>query len=534
MKTRMILLIILISDTLARPRSEKESTVAEQSSKIAISDQIVETATGVGGIKGISVIIPVSSFPIIIIRAPRNFTTDDGQIIRLENGSTIIASTYNKTDVPGVLQMDKNETAQGTKESKFTQPQTQNLNNKTTDEYKSESQNMTGQIDTKQKGKDITNASTKCRISNAIRCEEKNITLNDHKKQHKENSPKGVTNDKRISSKEPQDKEKSRTTKIDKNASEKYKNEKNDDKVKDSKEIGDKIKDNRQKTKEDKEGSDSKPRNDKDRSKLVSEEGSVDDRKNTDVNGRNEVNETNKANKKAEGNKKDNVLQLDDNNKKLNKKADSITEAKEQNETGESKSGNKGTNSETVNIKQSIGEKEKNQKGNKEHLVGKDERDKNVETSQEKSNSVKTVTNKNQYEELEKMINNRTVLDKSVEPGHDSKKPLRNEEDNMEDMKKKNITRDSSLTDQEPTKINNTKNESIDKDSGNIKIDINGDRKNVMYFNKKMSSKLLLVTQLLLKTWRWPHVVLRWIMCKFFGFSINYVTYKSKIFSRCI
>lgn len=69
---------------------------------------------------------------------PENLTLQDGQIIRIENGSAIIASTYNKTDIPDFLQMEEIETAQGTKPPGITQPQVQNPNNETTDKHKSE------------------------------------------------------------------------------------------------------------------------------------------------------------------------------------------------------------------------------------------------------------------------------------------------------------------------------------------------------------------------------------------------------------
>lgn len=124
-----------------------------------------------------------------------------------------------------------------------------------------------------------------------------------------------------------------------------------------------------------------------------------------------------------------------------------------------------------------------------------DQQDKNVVISQKEDNS-ENVTNKNQSETLEVMINNQTAPDKSVEKKRDSSKRLRSEEVNMEDMKKKNITRDSSLTDQELMKINSTEKGSIDKDLGNVKIDVNDDRKNLtMYLNKKMANKLHLVAR---------------------------------------
>lgn len=121
---------------------------------------------GNNSIKGVSVIISVSSFPIVIIKAPRNLT-QDGQIIRIENASTIIASTYNGTDVLDVLQMKENDITQGTKLSKITQPQ--NSNNEIIDEYKSESQNITGQIDMKQNGKlHILQVNAECQIQPVV------------------------------------------------------------------------------------------------------------------------------------------------------------------------------------------------------------------------------------------------------------------------------------------------------------------------------------------------------------------------------
>lgn len=79
-------------------------------------DQIIET--GDDKVKGLSIIISASSFPIIRIKTSRNLTTQDGQIIKIENGPAIIASTYNETDIP-----EKIETAQGTKSQKITQLQ---------------------------------------------------------------------------------------------------------------------------------------------------------------------------------------------------------------------------------------------------------------------------------------------------------------------------------------------------------------------------------------------------------------------------
>lgn len=99
----MILLIIIISDTLARPRSGKETV----SIYLAFTKRFVniltypsilfffnylgcyrtactfencnigsnEVETGDDKVKGLSIIIPASSFPIIIIKTPRNLTT---------------------------------------------------------------------------------------------------------------------------------------------------------------------------------------------------------------------------------------------------------------------------------------------------------------------------------------------------------------------------------------------------------------------------------------------------------------------------
>lgn len=93
------------------------------------------------------------------------------------------------------------------------------------------------------------------------------------------------------------------------------------------------------------------------------------------------------------------------------------------------------------------------------------------------------------------MTNNRTILEKSVE--HPEVKKII-----WKTWKRKNITRDLSFTEQEPIRMNNTENESIHKDLGNIKVDIN-DRKNLtMYLNKRVANKLHLVVHLLLRTWR--------------------------------
>lgn len=122
-----------------------------------------------------------------------------------------------------------------------------------------------------------------------------------------------------------------------------------------------------------------------------------------------------------------------------------------------------------------------------------------VTNNDKKINFVNNVTNKNNSKKLETMINNRTILEKSVEQKRNEGKPSRSQKDNMEATEKKNITRNLSFTKQEPIRMNIIENEGIDKDLGKIKIDIN-DRKNLtMYLNKKVANKLRLVAHLLLR-----------------------------------
>jgi len=86
--------------------------------------------------------------------------------------------TYNNRYSIFYQKEETETTAEGTKATEITQP----LNNETTDHHKFDSQNITEQIDTKQ---DITNPSTKCRMSNTAICIEGNVTLKDSKKQFK-------------------------------------------------------------------------------------------------------------------------------------------------------------------------------------------------------------------------------------------------------------------------------------------------------------------------------------------------------------